>query len=327
MLKIWHKSNHPHDLQGWITTSTTKKQHSKDVLHINICSLMSDPKAALLQNEFSHYPNTGLFHPQFQQFYSDNFRYPRSWREGLFVTFFCIILSSSLRLMFTFISCWIFTSEATKAFLTCIYSWAVTGPSDKSESKLYEKEEKNTYTIKKKETRSWNFNSFSWPYFKGIMVQIKLKLVRAINQNHLKSSRKSITSQLRKKYLQQHFSDRILFYKDFLKILNKELQFMKDRLLNIQCAFPGKIKGEPSGFTALWCHPAFLQEWFNSLGHCWSAVSISPVRSSKMFVKYHGITDLELFGRSNYFICAIKLVSYLHPSTLLFYIEAFLFLQ
>lgn len=76
--------------------------------------------------------------------------------------------------MFTFINCWIFTSEATNAFLTCIYSWAVTGPSDKSESRLYEQQDKNTYAIEKQITKRKQdneiFSSFSWTYFKGIMV-------------------------------------------------------------------------------------------------------------------------------------------------------------
>lgn len=75
----------------------------------------------------------------FSSFIPVNLKYSKRWRGYTVVpvTFFCMILSSSLKLMFTFINCWIFTSEATNAFLTCIYSWAVTGPSDKSESRLY----------------------------------------------------------------------------------------------------------------------------------------------------------------------------------------------
>lgn len=59
----------------------------------------------------------------------------RVWRA----TFFCMVLSSSLKLTFTFKSCWIFASEAARAFFTCRYSWAVMGPSDKSESRLCKK--------------------------------------------------------------------------------------------------------------------------------------------------------------------------------------------
>lgn len=75
----------------------------------------------------------------FSNFILVNWKHIVRWRGYIIVllTFFCMTLSSSLKLMFTFINCWIFTSEATNAFLTCIYSWAVTGPSDKSESRLY----------------------------------------------------------------------------------------------------------------------------------------------------------------------------------------------
>ena len=51
-------------------------------------------------------------------------------------TFFCISLNSSLRLLLTFISCWILTSEAVSAFFTSMKSCTVTGPSDRSESRL-----------------------------------------------------------------------------------------------------------------------------------------------------------------------------------------------
>lgn len=51
-------------------------------------------------------------------------------------TFFCMSLSSSLRLLLAFMRCWILASEALSAFFKSTYSCMVMGPSDRSESRL-----------------------------------------------------------------------------------------------------------------------------------------------------------------------------------------------
>lgn len=124
-----------------IIISTIK--HSKHVLPLHSYSLISDSKAAPFKMSFL---TILILDYCIFSFILVSLKYIERWRGCTVgpVTFFCMILSSSLRLMFTFINCWIFTSEATSAFLTCMYSWAVTGPSDKSESRLYEQKEKNT---------------------------------------------------------------------------------------------------------------------------------------------------------------------------------------
>lgn len=51
-------------------------------------------------------------------------------------TFFCMSLSSSLRLLLAFIRCRILASEAVSAFFRSAYSCMVMGPSERSESRL-----------------------------------------------------------------------------------------------------------------------------------------------------------------------------------------------
>lgn len=52
------------------------------------------------------------------------------------LTSFCSRLSSSLRLLLTFISCCTLASEEAKAFFTSRYSCRVMGPSDKSDESI-----------------------------------------------------------------------------------------------------------------------------------------------------------------------------------------------